>query len=200
MNADNQGCIVFVRHGPTEWNAAGRIQGHTDVPLSAAGRQLVENWRIPEAYAAATWVSSPLLRAVQTANLMGCPAPAVEPLLIEMNWGDWEGRTLDQLRADHGTEMMRNEERGLDFRPQGGESPLQVRDRLRTWIADAAAIPRPYVAVTHKGVIRAALSLATGWDMGSEPPVRLRWDCAHVFVFTGADGLSLHTANVPLVD
>lgn len=199
MKANNQTCIVFVRHGPTEWNAAGRIQGHTDVPLSAAGRRSVEHWRVPKAYGTATWVCSPLIRAVQTANLMGCAKPDIEPLLIEMNWGDWEGHTLDQLRADHGAEMARNEERGLDFRPHGGESPLQVRGRLQTWIAHIAETHQPYIAVTHKGVIRAALSLATGWDMGNEPPVRLRWDCAHVFVLNDADGLSLHTANVPLV-
>ena len=85
-------------------------------------------------------------------------------------------------------------------RHQGGESPLQVRSRLQTWIAGIAMPAHSYAAVTHKGVIRAALSLATSWDMSNDPPVRLRWDCAHVFVLTDTDGLSLHTANVPLAD
>ena len=90
--------ILFVRHGPTSWNAARRIQGHTDVPLSAVGRKQVSLQSVPPEYQDANWTSSPLQRAVQTAQIMGCENPSIEPLLLEMHWGEWEGLTLQELR------------------------------------------------------------------------------------------------------
>jgi probable phosphoglycerate mutase len=87
-----------------------------------------------------------------------------------MDWGAWEGRTLADLRAEAPAAMAANEARGLDFRPQGGESPREVRARLEPLLAEFQG---DVICVTHKGVIRAALSLATGWDMTSKPPVRL---------------------------
>ena len=191
--------FMFIRHGPTPWNAAGRIQGHTDVPLSEEGRLRVMKQKIPPDYAGARWVSSPLLRAVQTANLMGCSEPETEPLLMEMHWGRWEGLTLDQLRNQLGDEMRDNENRGLDFNPVGGESPRQVRQRVQKWLCKTAVTPVPHVAVTHKGVIRATLSLATGWDMIGPPPVRLDWSCGHEFLVDGDGGITLCQANVCLL-
>ena len=198
MTGDQNNWIAFVRHGPTEWNAAGRIQGQRDVPLSEQGRAKVAQWRIPPQYQHAVWVSSPLSRAKETAHLMGCTSPKIEPRLMEMDWGEWEGCTLSDLRSEPGTGMRLNEQRGLDFRPDGGESPRQVRQRLQAWFRNIAAEGQPHVAITHKGVIRAALSLATGWGMTDDPPYRLRWDCAHVFKLDGEGQISVGEVNVPL--
>ena len=200
MTNDQNDCIVFVRHGPTEWNAAGRIQGQTNVPLSEQGRTKVARWRIPQRYQHAVWVSSPLSRAKETAHLMGCASPKIEPRLMEMDWGKWEGLTLSDLRSEPSIDMHQNEKRGLDFRPDGGESPRQVRERLQSWLRNIATEGLPHVAVTHKGVIRAALSLATGWRMTNDPPYRLRWDCAHVFKLYGEGQISVDEVNVPLVE
>ena len=191
--------FIFIRHGRTPWNEAGRIQGHTDVPLSEEGRAQVMKQKIPPDYADARWVSSPLLRAVQTANLMGCSDPEMEPLLMEMHWGSWEGLTLNQLRERLGQEMRDNENLGLDFKPAGGESPRQVRQRVQIWLSEAAATSAPVVAVTHKGVIRATLSLATGWDMLGPSPERLDWSCGHEFSVDGDGRISLCQANICLV-
>ena len=90
-----------------------------------------------------------------------------------MNWGRFQGRRLAGLRAEMPGAMAANEARGLDFRPPGGESPREVCARLRAFLVERAADPRPVVAVCHKGVIRAALVLATGWDMRGRPPMRL---------------------------
>ena len=62
----------------------------------------------------------------------------------------------------------------------------------------SAAGPGAVVAVTHKGVIRAVLSAATGWDMTEPPPLSLDWTCAHVFDLDDGGHLELHIANVPL--
>ncbi len=178
--------VLMIRHGPTEWNAIGRVQGSTDVPLSPAGRALVSGRAVPAEFADFDWVTSPLARAAETACLLGARAPAVEPRLAEMHWGAWEGETLDALRARHGDAMIENETRGLDFRAPGGESPRDVQARLSAWTREVAARGRPVIAVAHKGVIRAMLALATGWDMAGKPPVRLDFTRAQLFTLDSA--------------
>src|SRR3546814_16034964 len=83
-------------------------------------------------------------------------------LLVETDWGAWEGRTLAELRADLGAGMAANEARGLDFRPPGGESPRDVQDRLRPLLAELADAGEDVVAVSPKGVLRALYALASG--------------------------------------
>ena len=63
----------------------------------------------------------------------------VEPRLVEMDWGDYEGYTLAELRAARGVDLAANEARGLDFRPPGGESPRDVQARLAPLLAEIAA-------------------------------------------------------------
>ncbi len=90
--------LLLLRHGPTEWNAEGRIQGRSDLPISAEGAGEVESWRLPPAFADAAWYSSPLQRARQTAALLGHPAPQVAARLMEADWGTLEGERLAELR------------------------------------------------------------------------------------------------------
>ena len=62
--------VLLVRHGPSEWNESGHIQGRADPGLSARGRALVATWRLPAAWAQARLVSSPLCRARETATIL----------------------------------------------------------------------------------------------------------------------------------
>jgi len=59
--------LFLLRHGPTEWTAARRLQGRSDIPLSARGRSMVESWQLPERAVQSEWISSPLARAMETA-------------------------------------------------------------------------------------------------------------------------------------
>jgi probable phosphoglycerate mutase len=165
--------LLLIRHGPTEWNEARRLQGQADPGLSPRGRAEVLSWRLPPDWKEACWLSSPLRRARETAALLTAAPVAIEPRLIEMDWGAFEGRTLADLRADDPAGMAVNEARGLDFRPPGGESPREVAERFRKLAAELSETPGPAIAVAHKGVVRAALALATGWDMTTRPPLRL---------------------------
>ena len=185
--------LLVLRHAATEWNERRLIQGRADPPLSAAGRADVRSWRLPAEWRNARAVASPLRRAVETARLLGLEA-AVDPSLAEMDWGEWEGRTLADLRAEFGAAMAENEARGLDFRPPGGESPRDVQARLAPFLASLEA---PTIAVTHRGVLRALHARAVGWTMREKPPEKLRDGCAHIFVADGAS-LALGTLNVPL--
>ena len=171
--------LLFIRHGPTEWNEAGRIQGRRDIPLAPATRKALATRRLPDRTGGSfRWVSSPLVRARQTAEALGAEQVETEPRLTEMDWGEWEGRSLPSLREELGEAMRANEARGLDFETPAGDSPRRVQARLRPWLREIGESERPVVVVSHKGVGRALLALAIGWDMKAKAPVRLRWEHA----------------------
>ena len=67
--------------------------------------------------------------------------------------------------------------KGPDFRPPGGESPREVQVRVVEWARTAAGAVSNVVAITHKGVIKATMGLACGWDLTGKAPVRLDWRC-----------------------
>ena len=198
MSADAGHLLLVLRHGPTDWNAEKRLQGRADRPLGAAGRAAVAAWRLPPEADGAACFASPLRRARETAEILGLGAAVPVPALAEMDWGDWEGQRLGDLRERLGTALARNEARGLDFRPPGGESPRQVQARLRPWLAARAAVPGTSLAVTHKGVIRALYALAVEWDMRRDPRDRLRSDRAHRFRLDAEGRPSVERLNVAL--
>jgi len=186
--------VALIRHMPTAWNGERRLQGQRDTPLDP---DALPNWKLPPELAGFRCLSSPLRRAVTTAERLGLD-PRIEPRLGEMAWGEWEGRTLAELRAEFGTEMAALEARGLDFRPPGGESPRDVQVRVAPLLAELAAAGAPTVAVTHKGVIRAVLALATGWGMLGKPPYRLSWSAAHLFRLDRHGQPTVDRLNLPL--
>lgn len=173
--------LAMLRHGETAWNLARRIQGRTDIPLSPEGRTRIRACSLPEAFTGWRTACSPLARCKETAGLLGLHDVEVEPRLTEMSWGNWEGRTLDELRSEFAGEMRANEDLGLDFAPPGGESPRQVFTRVSDWLAETARRGESTLAVSHKGVIRAVFAVAMGWDMRGRPPVRMNWSALQVF-------------------
>ena len=73
------------------------------------------------------WITSPLHRATETAKILNLNEIRTDIRLIEMNWGEWEGRKLKDLREQHGASLAENEDRGLDMQPPGGETPREQR-------------------------------------------------------------------------
>lgn len=190
--------MAFIRHATTAWNAARRIQGRSDVPLSERGRAEATAWTPPPEIVPWRWLASPLKRAVETATLLHGQAPPTDPRLVEMDYGEWEGRQLDDLRAEMGPALTTLEARGLDFRAPGGESPRDVQARVRPLLGELAADGRPTVVVAHKGVLRALYAGAVGWDMTGDPPDKLRDGCVHLFVVAGDGALAVDRLNMPL--
>ena len=190
--------LAIIRHGPTAWNAEGRIQGTTDIPLSASGRAAVADWKTPPELSGFRWVSSPLQRALETARLLGAE-PEIVPVLAEMDHGEWEGCIVNQLRAELGEEMAANERRGLDFRPPGGESPRDVQHRLHPWLTEVGKSGAATVAVCHNGVLRAIYALAIGWEMTGKPPVKLARAAAHLFKVDEDGQPHVERLNIPLI-
>jgi probable phosphoglycerate mutase len=192
--------LVAIRHAPTEWNRARRLQGRTDVALGAEGIAAARAWRGDPGWAAYRVLASPLKRAQETARLL-FPDRTIEtePRLIEMDFGSWEGKSLAELRMLPGAEAEERERLGLDFCAPGGETPRQVQARLQPLLAEIAAADRPTVIVTHKAVLRALLSLATGWEMLDKPPVKLRPDSAHLFRLDAQGRIIVEAMNVSLL-
>lgn len=189
--------LALLRHGPTAWNAEKRMQGRADQPLSEQGEAEVRSWVLPPELKEFDWRTSPLIRARRTAELVGVAAE-IEPAAVELDFGAWEGRRLAEIRAEDPAGTAANEARGLDFRPPGGESPRNVQQRLAPLLASLAAAGRDTGIVTHKGVIRALLSLATGWPMVDKPPVKLYWDRVHLFALDPEGTPRLEQPNVTL--
>ncbi len=191
--------LAIIRHGLTEWNELGRLQGCTDIPLNATGREMVSRWKLPPELEDYRLVSSPLKRAVETARIL-VGEPEIVACLREMSYGDWEGRRLADLRAELGREMVENERRGLDFLPPGGESPRHLQNRLSAWLKEVGEIMVPTLAIAHNGVLRAIYALASGWDMTAKPPTRLLAASAHLFAVDGDGQLRIERLNIPLED
>ena len=189
--------LALLRHGPTAWSRERRLQGRGDLRLDAAGRASVLGWRLPQEFRAFRWLASPLARCIETAALLGLYAE-IEPRLIEMDWGRWEGRTIAELRADPGQQVAQREARGLDLDPPGGESPRAVQQRLMPLLAEIAVNRAPTGCITHKGVIRGILSLATGWAMLDPQPLKLEWDAVHVFRLGSGGAPEVARLNRPL--
>ena len=135
--------LILVRHGETDWNAAGRLQGHTDRPLNEYGRTQAQ--RLAEQLAGdgiAAIYASDLVRARETAEILGerlgLPV-VVDPDLREKNWGTWEGLTSDErLHVEfegEATEAHRDRVLRAVRRIQAAASgiALPVVDNCGTW-------------------------------------------------------------------
>jgi probable phosphoglycerate mutase len=188
--------LALLRHGPTLWTAERRLQGRTDLPLSPEGRAAVARWRLP--VDDLLWLTSPLRRAQETAALLGHGEALVDERLVEMSFGQWEGRRLEELRSELGPAMTELEQRGLDFCPPGGESPREVQARMRPLLAELGRRSGDFLAVTHKAVIRAIYALATGWTMRADPPSRLEEFALHIYELAADGTPTVRQLNLPL--
>ncbi len=162
--------VYYVRHGETDWNVAGRLQGNKDIPLNARGeaqaahcgevlRDLFERDGVDAG--ALDYVSSPMVRARRTMELargaLHLP-PAdyrIEQRLIEISFGDWEGFTIAQLRNRDSQRMAQREHDKWAFVPPNGESYAMVSARIRDWYE---ALTRDVVVTAHGGTARGLIA------------------------------------------
>jgi probable phosphoglycerate mutase len=190
--------LALLRHAETPWNRIKRLQGRTDIGLSETGAAMMAAQMLPRECSALHVCTSPLARCTQTAAQLRLATPVIEPRLIEMGWGQWEGHSLSDLRSELGPEMAENEARGWDFMPPGGESPRLVWQRVWPWLAELAALRQSTLAVTHRGVIRVIFAQATGWDMLGKPPMKLDWSALQLFTLDERGLPAVQRLNLPL--
>jgi len=138
--------VLLARHGETPWNAEGRYQGQTDIPLSATGEQQACKLgaRLVDVVITRA-VASPLARARRTAQLaLGETRAAMlgtDAGLLEIGHGDWEGKLAGEIAAGDGARFAawRNAPDTVTMPGAGGESLQGVLDRAWPAFADACA-------------------------------------------------------------
>jgi probable phosphoglycerate mutase len=162
-----------MRHFPTDWNRAGRLQGRVDRPLTAEARAALGGLAAPAPWDRARALASPLSRAVETARALWRDVET-DPRLVEIDWGRWEGLRPADLLADPASGFTPMERWGWTRRPPGGESPADAWTRVRPLLAEIAAAAAPTVIVAHRGLIRVILARAHGWDFDRPEPFAIK--------------------------
>lgn len=163
--------IYFIRHGETDWNVEGRLQGQRDIPLNDVGRvQAEEAGRrlqglVPR-YEDLDYVASPMGRTRETMERLRTAIGLypghyrLDERLVELTFGSWEGMTWKEVRkAEPQAAAMRERDKWNYVPPGGGESYGMLAARVRPILDD---VTRETVIVAHGGVARAFLAVACG--------------------------------------
>jgi broad specificity phosphatase PhoE len=194
--------IYYIRHGETEWNALGRLQGTQDVPLNDLGRrQAVRSGiiladlfaRDGRGEASLAFVASPLVRARATMELVrdSLKLPSdqytIDDRLREIAYGQWEGSTLPQMQEKDPALFVRRQTEKWTVAPPGGESYVAVQARVTDWYRQ---LTEDTVAVAHGGTAR-ALMVALGIET-PDSAADLAIEQGAVYVFAGG-GLSKYS-------
>ena len=154
--------IYYIRHGQTDWNAEFRFQGQRDIPLNSKGQgQADENgrklYKIIGRGEGLDFIASPLGRTQETMQRvrsgLGLPPKeyAIDKRLIEISYGDLEGTTLADLKANNNPLHRYRKANAWHFRPENGESHDMVLDRIGQW---HQSLERDCVVAAHGAVGR----------------------------------------------
>jgi probable phosphoglycerate mutase len=163
--------LYYLRHGETDFNAQGRLQGRRDTALNAHGRRqaaecgsllrdlFARDHRQPQEF---KYISSPLKRARETMEVLRATLGLepreyeVDERLVEIAYGKWEGLTLTEIEAESAGVLTQRERDKWDFAPPGGESYRQLADRIGAWYRSLTA---DTVVAAHGGGVRALMAI-----------------------------------------
>lgn len=190
--------LVHIRHGETDWNAEGRLQGQQDIPLNATGRaQAARNGRALARFLAdrgvdpddLDWVASPLGRSRETMEIIRDTAgldPAdyrLDDRLREVTFGLWEGSTMPELKLSDPAGFAARRADKWGFVPPGGESYAMLSARIAKVVE---RIDHDTVMVAHGGVQRVLAGLLLGLPTVDVPALDVPQD--RFCVFSGGAG------------
>ena len=163
--------IYYIRHGETDWNVEGRLQGQRDIPLNARGRAqgahcgeilrdlFARDGRDPAASITSRARSGARAQTMELARAgaRACrrTATRIEPRLIEISFGEWEGFTIAELHMRDPQRIAAREHDKWHFVPPGGESYQMVAARMRAWYA---SLTRDTVVAAHGGTARGLMA------------------------------------------
>lgn len=191
--------VIAIRHGETAWNVDTRIQGQLDLPLNDTGRAQAR--RLAAALRSediAAIYSSDLGRAHETAQALAASrgiAVVPEAGLRERHFGMFQGKTFAEIDATWPDHALAWRKRHPEWAPDGGESLVQLRDRI---VSVASQLARQHVGeqivlVAHGGVLDVLYRAATGqelaaprtWQLGNAAINRLLWSPPAGFTLVG---------------
>jgi broad specificity phosphatase PhoE len=163
------GRLYLVRHGETEWNAEGRLQGQTDIGLSEKGqRQAQAVARRLDGVRFHAAFSSDLSRTAETARIILAQQPDVTlnptPQLRERHYGVFEGLTVAERQARYPDMFAASVTNDLDFAPTDGETLVQVGARMAAFVAGLREchLEETVLIAGHGGALRATLPALLG--------------------------------------
>lgn len=186
--------FFLVRHGETDWNKEEVFRGKKDIPLNERGRdqakrtaKYLENFKVDGIY------SSPLLRAKETASIIsemnGVPVYIMEEL-IDMDFGVWEGLSLNQVQTAYPEEFNLWRRYPQRWEIQGAETLKDVRRRVSKgikWLKKEVNEKKNVVLVTHRVICKMVAMILLG--ISNSGFWRLKFDPASVSIFE-YDGLN----------
>jgi len=163
--------LFLVRHGQTDWNLVRRFQGWSDIPLNAAGRQqanaLAEHLS-SQAFDAV--YSSQMRRAHETAEIIIARKIGIQTntRLQEINFGDWEGMTYDEIKEKYPDALKTWENDVVQNAPPGGETVEQLVLRVHSVLNDLHERHQGHTVliVAHGGVLQSLICLALNLPPG----------------------------------
>jgi probable phosphoglycerate mutase len=162
--------LYYLRHGETDWNVEGRLQGQRDIPLNALGRKqavkcgdILRDLFVRDNLNAVEFdfICSPLGRARETMELaraeLALPPQdyRIDERLTEVTFGEWEGYTLAELRNRDPQRTAAREHDKWRFIAPGGESYEQMSWRMRDWYE---SLTRDAVVTAHGGTARGLMA------------------------------------------
>jgi alpha-ribazole phosphatase len=184
--------VYLVRHGETEWNTIMKAQGHSDVPLSDAGRRQADclGKRLATEKFKGLYASD-LKRARETAAIISkhqqhnCPAIETLPELRELNFGEWEGMTMQEVAALFNDDLKRWWENPVSVRIPGGETMGELADRC---LGALKQIVRRHnggnvLIVTHGGPIRTITASVLEMDLNKYWRLQMDNACLSIIDF-----------------
>lgn len=184
--------VLLVRHGQTEWNRVERFRGTIDIPLNEKGVWQAEQaaLAIRERYRISAVYSSPLSRAIRTAEAIGrASGVPVQPLpaIADFSYGDWEGRTPEEVEAtDPDSYRLWMTRPHLASIP-GGVSLRRLRARVAAGVQGVAAAhpTETVVLVSHRMVCKVLSCYLLG--LGNPHLWRVELDTASISLFEKRD-------------
>lgn len=193
--------FLLVRHGQTQYNADGRVQGHIDIPLNEVGAWQAE--RIGERlkqYRPSAIFSSDLSRAADTARAIAAHHPGIShlktELLREVHYGVFDGMYLPEIKDTYPEEYLQWREGDIGYTPPKAESIYEQRARASravNWVREHCA-EGTIVIVSHGGIMRALV--ANLLDLGIDQQVRFHFDNTSLTALEDTPrGMSLRLAN-----
>jgi probable phosphoglycerate mutase len=150
--------VYLVRHGETAWSLSRQFTGRADIPLTSRGEQAARDLGVHlQGRQFSRVLVSPLLRARQTADLIGFGASAIsEPDLLEWDYGQYEGRRAAEVQAERPGWNL------FDDGCPGGESLHDLSTRADRLVARLRELPGDQLLVAHRDILRVLIARWTG--------------------------------------
>jgi broad specificity phosphatase PhoE len=192
--------LGLLRHAQTAWNRKKRIQGQTDIPLTPEGMAQAGAWgRILKTYPWSRILASDSGRALKTAEAINASLQvpvSCDSRLREQDWGQWTGKTLNEIRQEAPQILSDLQESGWKFRPPGGESRHEMWERGHAALRDAVGRwpGEKILVVTHKGVIKCLIYRFYGRRFLPAEPLLIRPGNLHWLVHD-SHGLRIEKIN-----